>query len=123
MKIVEIAFVLLIFNGCMAVVSHSAITDYPIYYEAEYIETFDPESGNLPDNLSASDEAQQYATTMDVFNIILTVTDFGWLYYLLPDEIEADFAIFIGVLQAIVGFFYIIALVELFVRQTKLLGK
>lgn len=123
MKIVEIAFILLVFNVCMGLAAHANLTEYDIYYENEMINTFNTANGTIPDNVSTSDETEQYAITMDVFNMILSVTDFGWLYYMIPDELDAEFAPVIFGIQAIVGFFYVIAIVELFVRQTKLLGK
>jgi hypothetical protein len=122
MKIVEIAFILLVFNFCMGIAAHAQLTEYPIYYENELINNFNPDDGILPDNVSTSDETEQYAITMDVFSLILSVTDFGWLYYMIPDELDQEFVTIIFGIQAIVGFFYVIALVELFVKQTKLLG-
>lgn len=122
MKIVELAFILLVFNFCMGVVVHSQLTEYPIYYESEFIERFDPETGDLPGNISTVSETQQYSTTMNIVDIVMSVTDFGWLYALIPDDIESEFVIYIVGLQAIVGFFYAVAIIELFVKRTELLG-
>jgi len=124
MKIVEIAFILLIFNACMGAVTHALISPYPLYYESSYINEFDPDNPDttLPTNISTVSEDQQYSSTMNIVDLIMSVTDFGWLYYLIPDELDDEFAFYITVIQAIVGFFYAIAIVELFVKQYNLLG-
>lgn len=122
MKIAEIAFVMLVFNFCLGIVVHSGITPYPTYYESEIVDTFSTENGSLPGSVSTSSETEQYAITMDVFDLILSVTDFGWLYHLIPDEMDEAFAPTIMGIQAIVGFFYVVALIEFFLRQTELLG-
>jgi hypothetical protein len=122
MKIIEVAFAMLIFNICIGLTSHAMIVQYPIYYESSYVNTFQPGTGSLPGNISTVSEEQQYGTTMDVVNVVLSVTDFGWLYALIPDELDDDFAIYIGSIQAIVGFLYAIAIIELFVRREEILG-
>ncbi len=122
MKIVEAAFIMLVFNICMGIVTHSLITPYPLYYESEYTNLFDPETGSLPQNISTVSESQQYSTTMDVVDIILSVTDFGWVYEYIPEELDSEASIYIGGLQAIIGFFYAVAIVEFFVKQYDILG-
>ncbi len=122
MKIVEVAFILLVFNICVGAASHSLITPYPLYYESSYTDTFDPESGNLPSNISTVSETQQYSTTMDIVDVVMSVTDFGWLYHYIPQDLQADAAVYIVGLQAIVGFFYAVAIIELFVKQFDILG-
>lgn len=121
MKIIEIAFVLLVFNVCMALVTHSGLTSYPYYYESEYIDVYG-DDGSLPDNISTVSEGQQYSTTMSVFNTILSTVTFDWLYYLIPDELDASAAPFIIGLDAIMVFLVVVALIELFVKRTELLG-
>lgn len=122
MKIVSIAFALLVFNVCLSIATHSMLTEYPIYYESEYINEFTPGTGSLPDNISTISEAQQYSSTMSIFDLILNVVDFGWLYYMIPDELDEHFAIYIVGIQAIVGFLYAVAIIELFVKRTEILG-
>lgn len=122
MKIVGLAFALLILNFCFAATVYSDITDYTIYYESEFIEEFDPENGSLPGNISTVSEAEQYPTTMNIVDVILGVTDFGWLYALVPDDLDDDAAPYIIMLQAIIGFLYAVAIIELFVKRSNLLG-
>lgn len=122
MKIVELAFALLIFNFCTAAIVYSQISEYTIYYESEFIDEFQPGSDALPGNISTVSEQEQYSITMNIFDVILGVADFGWLYSLIPDEYHDDFAIYIIGLQAIVGFFYIVAIIEFFFKRTGLLG-
>lgn len=122
MKIAEIAFILLVFNACVGVVTHSLITPYPLYYESEYTNTFDPDTGALPSNMSTVSETQQYSTTMDIVDVIMSVTDFGWLNHYVPQELKSEATIYVVMLQAIVGFFYAVAIIELFVKQYDVLG-
>lgn len=122
MKIVSIAFAILVFNVCLSIATHSMLTDHPIYYESSYINEFTPGSGSLPDNISTVSEAQQYSSTMNIFDLILNVVDFGWLYYMIPDELDEYFVIYIVGIQAIVGFLYAVAIIELFVKRTEILG-
>lgn len=122
MKIVEVALIILVFNVCMGIVTHSLITPYPIYYESEYVNTFNPETGSLPANISTVSETQQYSTTMDIVDIIMSVTDFGWITHYVPSELKSEATIYIMSLQAIIGFFYAVAIIELFVKQFDLLG-
>lgn len=122
MKVVVIAFALLVFNVCLSIATHADLTAYPIYYESEFINEFQPGTGGLPDNISTVSETQQYSTTMSVFDLIINVVDFGWVYHLIPDELDADFAIYIIGIQAIVGFLYAVAIIELFVKRTEILG-
>lgn len=122
MKIVEVAFIILVFNICVGMVTHAMITPYPNYYESEYVNTFNPESGMLPTNISTVSEAQQYSTTMDIVDVVMSVTDFGWLYHYVPADLQTEAAYYIIGLQAIVGFFYAVAIIELFVKQYDILG-
>lgn len=122
MKIVGLAFALLLFNFCMSAAVHAQMTDYPIYYESEYLNEFDPEGGSLPENISTVSEAEQYPTTMNIVDLILGVTDFGWLYSLVPDDLDDAAAPYIMGLQGIVGFLYAVAIIELFVKRSNLLG-
>jgi hypothetical protein len=122
MKIIEVAFIMLVFNICMGAVTHSLITPYPLYYETEFINIMDPDSGRLPANISTVSETQQYSTTMDVVDIVMSVTDFGWLDHYVPAGLKTEAALYILGLQAIVGFFYAIAIIELFVKQFDILG-
>ena len=122
MKIVEVAFAMLIFNFCIGLTSHAGLIQYPIYYESEYLNEFQPGTGSLPGNLSTVSQEQQYGTTMDVVNVVLSVTDFGWLYALIPQDLHDDAAIYILGLQAIIGFLYAVAIIELFVQRTEILG-
>ena len=122
MKIVAIAFALLVFNVCLSIATHSQLTPYPNYYESQYINEFAPGTGSLPQNISTVSESQQYSSTMSIFDVILNVVDFGWLYYMIPDELDDDFAIYIVGIQAIVGFLYAVAIIELFVKRTEILG-
>ena len=121
MKIVEIAFALLVFNICMAVVTHSGLTSYPYYYESEYVDVYGPD-GSLPENISTVSEEQQYSTTMSVFNTIISTVTFDWMYYLIPDELDEPAVPFILGLNAIMLFMLAVAIVELFVKRAELLG-
>jgi len=124
MKVVGIAFALLIFNVCLSVAAHSSLTTGTLYYESNYINTFnvDDPDNSLPGNISTVSETQQYSMTMNIFDLVINVVDFGWLYYLIPDELDDDFAYMITGLQAIVGFLYAVAIIELFVKYKDLLG-
>lgn len=124
MKIVEVAFALLVFNICVGAASHALLTPYPVYYESEYITQFNPDDAEtgLPTNISTVSETQQYSTTMNIVELVMSVTDFGWIYMMIPDELDVEFMFYIGSLQAIVGFFYAIAIIEFFVKQYNILG-
>ena len=122
MKIVELAFIMLVFNFCMGIAVHSGIATQTGFYESQFGNTFNPETGSLPANISTTSETQQYGATMDVLSLILSVTDFGWVYSMVPPDLKADFIPFIMGLQCIVGFFYAIAIIEMFVKYTDLLG-
>ena len=124
MKVVGIAFALLVFNVCLSIAVHSNLTTAPVYYESEYIDTFniDDDDTALPTNISTVSETQQYSMTMNIFDLIVNVVDFGWVYYLIPDELDDDFVYMVVGVQAIVGFLYAVAVIELFVKYKDLLG-
>lgn len=122
MKVVEAAFVLLVFNMCMGVTIHASLsTVTPTYYESEIINEFGP-GGSLPDNISTISEEQQYTTAMNVFNVIASVLTFDWLYYIIPDELDAQFSVLILGLDAIMAFLLGIGLIELFIKREDTLG-
>lgn len=119
MKIVEIAFVILVFNFCIGAASHAGITQHPVYYESSVIDKFQPVT--YP-NISTSSETEQYTITMDMVGLIFSVTDFGWLYLLVPQWLHNDAFYYISTLQAIVFFFYVVAFIELFTKREGIMG-
>lgn len=121
MKIIETAFVILVFNLAMGIASHTFET-HSIYYESEAVNAFQPGTGALPDNITTSSETQQYSSTMGIVDVIFSVTNFGWIRVLIPDYLQSSAEIYILALQAIVGFFYAIAIIEMFVKYSSVLG-
>ena len=122
MKVVEAAFALLVFNLSLSVVVHSHLaTVTPTYYESGYLNEFG-DNGSLPANISTISEDQQYTTSMNVFNVIISVVTFDWIYYLVPDELDVHFVYLVIGLDAIMAFLVGLALIELFVKRTELLG-
>lgn len=122
MKVVEAAFALLIFNVSLGLVVHAELaTVTPTYYEGEVVNTFG-DNGTLPDNISTISEEQQYTTSMNIFNVITSVITFDWLYYLIPDELDPYFVPLVLGLDAIMAFLVGLALIEMFVKRTELLG-
>ena len=122
MKIVEAAFALLIFNVSLSVVIHAGLsTVTPTYYESGYLDSFG-ENGSLPSNISTISEEQQYTTSMNVFNVIASVVTFDWIYYMVPDELDVHFVPLVIGLDVVMAFLVALALIELFVKRTELLG-
>lgn len=122
MKIVKIAFALLVFNIIVGITINSSLaTVTPTYYEPGYISTF-TENGSLPGNVSTISEEQQYTTSMNVFNVIASVVAFDWMYYLIPDELDVHFIPLVAGLDAMMAFLFAVALIELFVKDRSLLG-
>ena len=121
MKAIEVSFALLVFNVCMSLVVHAGLTEYPPYYESEYITAFS-EEGELPEDISTISESQQYSTSMNIFNVIASVIAFDWLYMLIPDALDVYAMPFIIGLDAVMAFFVGLALIEIFVRRADLLG-
>lgn len=121
MKIVEIAFALLVFNIAMSMVSHSGIVDNTAYYESNIVNEFG-EDGGLPDNITTVSESQQYTTSMNIFNVIISVVSFDWIYYLIPDELDIYFVPFVLGLDSVMAFLMGLAIIEIFIRREETLG-
>lgn len=121
MKTAEIAFAIIVFNFCVGAVTHANLTTATAPYESSYINEFSTD-GSMPYNVSTISEDEQYTTSMNVFSIITSVTVFDWLYLYIPDEYQAAASFYILGLDAFAIFFYAIALVELFIRRTDVLG-
>jgi hypothetical protein len=121
MKIVEVAFMLLVFNICMGIVAHSEIfTPSPLYYESSYINKF--ANVTSTSNISTSSETQQYTVTMGFTQLIIDCLTFNWLYQYIPEVLWPHFSLLITGLNAVMGFFLVVAFIELFVKQLKVLG-
>lgn len=122
MKIIEAAFALLVFNMCLSAAVHANFaTVTPTFYESEYINTF-ADNGSLPDNISTISEEQQYTTSMNVLDVIFAVVTFDWIYYLVPDELDVHFVPLVLGLDAVMAFLVGLAIIEMFVKRTELLG-
>jgi len=121
MKIVEVAFIMLVFNICMGVVAHSEIFSVsPLYYESSYITKFANVSN--ASNFTTSSETQQYAVTMSFTQLIIDCLTFNWLFQYIPDSLDSYFVFLIYGLDAVMGFFLIVASIELFVRKENVIG-
>ena len=120
MRAIEIAFAILVFDVCTSLVIHSQLTTVPpVYYESGYVDVYGP-NGSLPANISTVSETQQYATTMDVTNVIISTLTLDWIYQFIPASLHESFAPFIIGLDAIMVFFIAVALIEFFIKQGSL---
>ncbi len=123
MKMIEIAFAILVFNVCMSLVVHSQLTTVnPVYYESGYVNTYG-DNGSLPRNISTVSQTQQYATTMDVTNTIMSTVAFDWVYQFIPPSLRESFAPFVIGIDAIMIFFSAIAVIEFFMQQNNVIGE
>lgn len=119
MKTVEVAFAMLVFNVCMGLVTHAALTEYPMYYESEVINQI---NSSMPDDVSTISESEQYTTSMNIFTVFTSVVTFDWLYMYAPEGYDEYLAPFVIGLDCIMLFFSGLALLEFFVRRADLLG-
>jgi hypothetical protein len=114
MKAVWLALVFLVFNICMGAVAQSGLLTSAPYYEDEIIEHYE----DLDDfqNMSKTDlEAQ----TIDMWDFLLNVVTFNWLnQYTILIGIHDEALPFIYGLNAIALFFYAVAAIEFFWRQS-----
>lgn len=121
MKIVEVAFIMLIFNICMGLVAHAEIfTPSPLYYESSYINKFANVSSSS--NTSTSSESQQYTVTMSFTQLVIDCLTFNWLYQYIPTSLAGYFSPLIIGMDAVMGFFIVVAFIELFVKKENVIG-
>lgn len=121
MKIVEIALIFLIFNFVMGIMTYSSLSEGSIYYESSYTERFTPQGGEFPHNISAGSESDQYSQTMWMVNAIFGTLTFNWALEYVPAGISDSSIIsyiFLG-LNSILGFLYAAAIIELFMKQQR----
>ena len=122
MKIMEIAFAMLVFNVCFGLVAESQVTNYPMYYESEYVNTYGTGNPNFPQNISTISETQQYSITMNIFDLVISTVTFAWIYHIIPPALIPYFTFFVVGLTAIMWFLVSVALIELFVKQYNIIG-
>lgn len=124
MKVAEIALVFLIFNIVMGLITYSGLSSGSIYYEKGYIDRYSPSGNEFPQNLSATSEDVQYSQTMDMIGVMFGSLTFNWLFEYVPQVMKPEPIVtgFITGLNAILIFLYSCAIIELFIRQTKVIG-
>lgn len=122
MKIIEIAFAMLIFNICFGLVTESQVTDYPMYYESPYINTYSQSNADFPQNISTIAEIQQYSITMNIFDLTISTVTFSWIYHIIPPDLVPYFVPVVVGLTSIMWFLISVALIELFVKQYNIIG-
>jgi len=122
MKIMEVAFAMLIFNVCFGLVTESQVTNYPTYYESPYIQTYSANNTDFPQNISTIAETQQYAITMNIFDLVISTVTFSWIYHIIPAPLIPYFVPVVAGLTAIMWFLISVALIELFVKQYNIIG-
>ena len=116
MKAVAIALVILIFNIMISSVTHSDLFgNTGMYYESSY---YDAYSGQLTQNVSATEESQQYAISMNNIGVIFGSLSWNWIYQFLPLELHSPMSWFINGLNILSGLIISIAFIELFMKRS-----
>lgn len=117
MKAIIIAICMFIFNLCIGVTISSSVYSGNIYYDSD----FQSKYSDLSDfqNLTKTETEAQ---TTDAFQIIASVVTFNWLYKYTDvigiTDAVSPFILGLNILMAVI---YVIAFIELYMKQYKVL--
>ena len=118
MKLVEIAFVILVFNIMMSVVSNSGLFEAHVPYDEAFIGKYQQ---GIQGNVSTTSETQQFAMTMRIVSVIFSTITFNWVYSYIPESLHSSISGFVTGLNVIGLFILAVAMIELFMKRPEVL--
>lgn len=118
MKLIEMAFMILVFNIIMSVVSNSGLFSVGVPYDEAFISKYQQ---GIQGNISTTSETQQFVMTMRIVGVIFSTITFNWLYAYIPGNMQTAFSPFITGLNVIGLFILAVAIIELFMKRPEVL--
>ena len=121
MKIMAIAFIILLVNISASIITNANIFEGGCYYESEVIQTYVRQNETL-NYTSITDLTQQAIATMNIVSAIFSTLSFNWISNIgciLSPELKAGLNPFILGLNVIVTFLIFIAVIEIIFKRSE----
>jgi len=116
MRSIQIAFVIFVFSLVM-----STLNGYSFMWSNTADYSMVNALGDMPDEIETVNEAQQYASTMNIFSVIINAFTFQWVDAYIPYYLEDGFNPFVTIFQTIGTFILAVTIIELFLKHRGIL--